>query len=296
MDNIIESFEYFDYKPSNTENFNDVGSEFNISVLNEDIVTQPCKSLLVIRGTVSVSRKTTNADSTTTVSIATTIDSNKIHFVNNGILHLFDRIDFYIGDGKIDTIRKPGISTLMKGLVSFERDFRYNTAGWKINSNSHANILNQERYFYITIPLSMLMGFFEDHKSFLYRVPQKLTFYRNTSDNYNNVLFTDTTTGFTGVINLTEIVWRVPQIKFNIGYETQLRKEILSDKSYELKFRHWFYQNTTPARGTEFTWDFPVAYSKCKYALFAFQTDRDNKPNTDNSVSIFAIWKMFKYY
>ena len=109
--------------------------------------------------------------------------------MNNGILHLFDRIDFYIGDGKVDTIRKPGISTLMKGLVSFERDFRYNTAGWTVNSGSHNNILNTNRYFYVTIPMSLLMGFFEDHKTFLYHVPLKLTFRRNTGDNFNNLLY-----------------------------------------------------------------------------------------------------------
>jgi hypothetical protein len=273
MENIIESFEYFDYRPSTTENFDTAGAEFNISVLNKDVVTQPSKSLLVIQGTLSAKKDTEVA----------TIDTDKIHFVNNGILNLFDRIDYYLGDAKIDTIRKPGISTLMKGLVSFDRDLRYNTAGWKINSSSHTNVLNSKKYFYVCIPLSIVMGVFEDFKNFLYRIPQKLTFYRNTSDKPDNVVYVDSTSGYTVTLKLTDIVWRVPQIKFNIAYETQLRKEILSNKDYELTYRHWFYQSVTPPSGTEYTFDIPVAYNKIKYAIIGFQTDRDNQADKNNS-------------
>ena len=159
MDNIIESFEYFDYSPSTTEDFRNASAEFNISVLNED-VTQPCKSLLVIRGTISL----TDGDSS-----LREIDTDKVHFVNNGILHLFDRIDYYVGDAKIDTIRKPGVSTLMKGLVSFEHDLRYNTAGWKINTPSHTNPNERFRYRYIfalSIFIDLLFFFFQSSNNF----------------------------------------------------------------------------------------------------------------------------------
>jgi hypothetical protein len=97
MENIIESFEYFEYRPPISQDYNQEGSEFSISLLNEDVVTQPSKSLLVVQGVLSVVKDT---------SVATSIDVDKIHFVNNGPLHLFDRIDYYIGDAKIDTIRK----------------------------------------------------------------------------------------------------------------------------------------------------------------------------------------------
>jgi hypothetical protein len=276
MENIIESFEYFDYRPSTTENFNAASCEFNISAINEDIITQPSKSLLVIQGTMSATK-----DNTSLLEI----DPDKIHFINNGILHLFDRIDYYVGDAKIDTIRKPGVATLIKGLVSFERDLQYNMAGWKINSTSHKNILNKQKYFQVTIPLSILMGFFEDFKNFLYRIPQKLTFYRSTSDKFDNLLYADptSTAGYAFSLSLTSIFWRVPQVKFNLSFETQLRKDILNKQDYELKYRHWFYQNITPPSGTEFTWEFPVAYSKCKYVILAFQTNREGQISKNNS-------------
>lgn len=288
MDEIIESFEYFDYRPANTENFDEAGSEFNISVVNEDIVTQPSKSVLVIQGVLTVQHTVVTRASSTespvrTVTTAETINTNLLHFVNNGILHLFDRIDYYIGDAKIDTVRKPGISTLMKGLVSFERDLPYNIAGWKINSPSHTNVLNEQKFFYMNIPLYLVMGFFEDNKTFLYHMSQKLTFYRSTSDKPNNVLFVAGDSGYTVTLNLKDIVWRVPQLKFDINFETQLRKDILNNTNYDLTYRHWFYQNINPPVGSEFTWDLPVAYAKCKYVLLGFQTGRDNKIDRNNS-------------
>lgn len=37
------------------------------------------------------------------------------------------------------------------------------------------------------------------------------------------------------------------------------------------------------SRNGIYTWDFPVAYAKCKYVLLAFQTDKDNRITVDNS-------------
>ena len=115
-------------------------------------------------------------------------------------------------------------------------------------------------------------------------MPQKLTFYRSTSGIPNNVVFVDNTLQqHTVILNLTHITWRVPQIKFNLNLETKIRKDILNNTNYELKYRQWFYQNISPPMGNEFTWDFPVAYSKCKYVLLGFQTNKDNQMGVDNS-------------
>ena len=70
------------------------------------------------------------------------------------------------------------------------------------------------RYFSVTIPLSIVMGFFEDYKNFVYRVPQKLVFFRNTGSQPNNCLRMDSS--YSVQIILNEVVWRLPQIKFSI--------------------------------------------------------------------------------
>lgn len=260
MANIIESFEYFDYRPPITENINDLGTELSIMIYNEEIVTQPHKSLLVITGRVmGIDDKNDEIKDV----------NKKVNVINNGILQLFDRIDYYLGDTKIDSIRKPGISTTLKGLVSFENDSKYSNSGWRI-SNASTNILNENGYFSVCVPLAILMGFFEDYKKFLYRIPQKMTFYRTTANiDVTEKIAAGERDKFS--MTLKDITWRMPQIKLSIEEETRVRKEILNNTNYELKYRSWLYQSITTLAGTEYTWDIPVSYSKTKYVLLAFQ-------------------------
>ncbi|XKL64314.1 hypothetical protein PGB90_004400 [Kerria lacca] len=249
--------------------------EFPITAYNEDIITQPLKSLLVINEKLSVKNKD---------GVNESINFEKINFLNIGIPHIFNRIDYFISDSKIDSIRKSGITTTMKGLVSFERDFQYNNAGWKINARKNT-IINENGYFSACIPLSIIMGYFEDYKQFLYRVPQKLIF-NNVSKNYNNALIikkTDVMKDKSLIFEMKDIVWRLPHIKFSIEYETRIRKEILSNTNFEINFRRWLYQSISFVVVIEFTWDIPVSYAKTKYVLIAFQNNRDNKKYKDNS-------------
>lgn len=273
-DNLIESFEYYDYKPPISEDINRVGVEFPIIAYNEDIVTQPHKSLLIISGKVSVKQGSPAEE-------LLAIDTKKLDFVNNGILNIFDRIDYFIGDNKIDSIRKPGISATMKGIASLKPNKTHHLAGWKLFDDC-TSLINKDGYFSFAIPLYLIMGFFEDYKKFLYRIPQKLIFYRSTVP-ANNCFYSNEAT-YVVSVNIQEIVWRIPQVKFSIAYETQVRKEILKNTNYELFFRTWFYQNIAPPVGsTDYTWDVPVSYSKTKYVLIALQTDMHDKLGEDNS-------------
>ena len=123
-ESVIESCEYYDYRPPISETFNDISVEFPI-IVYEDIVTQPSKSLLVISGQVIV---TNNADN----EVVRDFDANDVHWMNNGILRLFDKIDYFLGDNKIDSIRKPGISCTMKGLCCYESDELLSNTGWRV--------------------------------------------------------------------------------------------------------------------------------------------------------------------
>lgn len=274
MDNIIESYEYYDYRPPISEDINMAGAEFPIIAYNEDIVTQPHKSLLVINGSISVKGGTPLAD-------VENIDTAKIDFVNNGIMNLFDRIDYFVGDNKIDSIRKPGLATTVKGLCSLKPNKAYSLACWNMYENANS-VINSSGHFSVVIPLSLIMGFFEDYKQFLYRIPQKLLIYRSTGSTANCFISTDATYKVT--LKLKEIVWRIPQIKFSLAYETQIRKEILGNTNYELFFRTWDYHNIVPPPGTtDYTWDLPVSYSKTKYVILAFQQGKQDNLSDDNS-------------
>lgn len=276
MDNAIESFEYYDYKPPITEHYNDWGASFPIIAYNENIVSAPGQSFLIIQG--EITAKDSSADNAKVTDF-----TNKIKFANNGILHLFDRIEYYLGEERIDDIQRPGISTTMKGLASLERDIRYNDAGWNIQNSSASNMTTKGE-FYFTIPLCLISGFFEDTKNYIYRMSQKLIFYKSTSSSATNVLIHDNK--YNCEIKLKDIVWRIPQIKFNIIYDTKIKTEILKGAQYPLIYHHWRYQyNKLGEAGEvkEMTWEFPAAYARTKYILLGFQNDRENKKTADIS-------------
>lgn len=93
------------------------------------------------------------------------IDTKKVNFINNGILHLFSRINYSIAGNEIDSIDSPGIATAIKGIVSFNDDIAYHDACWRIKSTS--NIINKDRCFSIFIPMKVVLGFFEDYTNYI---------------------------------------------------------------------------------------------------------------------------------
>ena len=273
---IIESENYVEYRPPVSIDINQFGQKIPIQLYNEDIKTLPHKSSLVISGRVIV-KKTSDS------SILGTIDLKKVNFVNNGILHLFSRISYNMGGNEIDSIDNPGVAVAMKGLVSFNDDINFNNAGWKIKSKY--DIISKEGYFSVVIPLKILMGFFEDYEDYVYRIHQELILIK-TNANYNNVLLVDSsiTADHTVTINLSDIIWRIPQYKFSIAYETRINKEIASDIEYEMFYRHWMYIEKASVTGKSYAWDIPTSYYKPRYVLIGFQKVRNDKINSDNGL------------
>lgn len=281
MANIIESFEYFDYRAPNSANLNDDNGDFSITVHNEDLITHPNKSLLVLRGKVTVMKE----DKT----VLDKLDFAKIEVCSAGWLNMFERIDFYIGDNKIDTVRKPGIVGLMKGLASFETDKQFCNAGWDYDVLDEQNTLKSNGYFHVMIPMSIVMGFFEDHKNYIYNMNQKLVIYK-AADGVNNIfrVLDDAYKKAKISVDLRDVIFKMPHVKFTLEHTTRIRSEIAKNCKYELKYRRWFYNNIIPASGTDFTWDIPVSYSKTKYLLIAFQTGRINDISANNSTFDFC--------
>ncbi|KAK7590536.1 hypothetical protein V9T40_002149 [Parthenolecanium corni] len=276
MNNIIASVEYFDYRPPNSANLNEENGDFCIVIHNEDLVTHPNKSLLELRGKVTLAKDEDG-------SAVQVIDHSKLVVSTCGWLHLFDRIDYFIGDNKIDTVRKPGITSLMKGLASFETDKQYCDAGWNFDSDEAKNTIDSSGYFQVTIPMSTVIGFFEDHKSYIYNMSQKLVFYKTSNGVLNLFKSVGDYSKVTAKVDLRDVVFKMPHVKFELEHTTRVRSEIAKNCKYELRYRRWFYNNISPASGTDFTWDIPVSYAKTKYILIAFQTRRWNVKTADAS-------------
>jgi len=160
--NIITSFEFFNYRAPNLANLNDDNGDFSITIHNEDLITHPHSSVLELRGKLTVTTPGVPAAGNVPAippAEITSLDFSKIKLATAGWLHLFDRIDYYLGENKIDTVRKPGITCLMKGIASFENDRKYCDAGWNLSSNDDGNTLKSNGYFVVSILLHTVMGF-----------------------------------------------------------------------------------------------------------------------------------------
>ncbi len=188
-----------------------------------------------------------------------------------------------MGGNEIDSIDNPGIATAMKGIVSFSDNLTYNDACWKIKSTS--SMINGSGYFSICIPLKIVLGFFEDYTNYVYRIHQELRLIK-TNTNYNNVLLVDGTLAdnHTISINLTEIIWGIPQYKFSLSYEAKINNEIAASTEYEIYYRHWMYIEKSSVTGKTFTWDIPTSYFKPRYVIISFQKNRNDKITVDNGL------------
>ncbi|CAH1224430.1 unnamed protein product [Diabrotica balteata] len=91
VDNSIVSREMHSHLPYANATFNHC-DEIRLPIQTQDIYTQPSESYLYIEGRLTNDGK----------------ESNTLHFVNNGLMHLFDEIRYEIGGCVIDRVRNVG--------------------------------------------------------------------------------------------------------------------------------------------------------------------------------------------
>lgn len=272
-ENGIESYQFYDHLPTNSAQLNQPGRLITIDINNQDIKTFPHKSLLIIRGQLIVR----NAED----QVLNQIDTNRIKFVNNGLLNLFSKITYSINSHEIDSIDNPGVTTTMKGLASFSNDLALNNSGWQIKNNG--SVLNNRGYFSISIPMSIISGFFEDYKSFIFRINQKLEFIRSNDDR-NCLLIDNAVQNHTFNIQINEVIWRMPHIKFSVETETDINKKITSSTNFNMLFRNWRYFSTTAIPDVrEYTWRITTTSAKPRFFIIGFQTDRNHNIGHDNA-------------
>ncbi len=110
IDESVSEYNFHNYEPVVGSNLNS-NSQTRIIIENQDLFYLPSKSFLTIKGKLSKNDGTKLAD------------TDAVTLVNNGIMFLFDRIEYQIGDKIIEYINYPGHSSLMKGLLSYPINF-----------------------------------------------------------------------------------------------------------------------------------------------------------------------------
>lgn len=262
-DDSISSIQYHVYNPYTTSYKN--SDEIRIAIQQQDLYVLPHESFLYIEGVV---KKTSTATTTTTTTV---INSN---FVNNAAAHLFEEMRYELNNFEIDRCKSVGITTTMKGYVSFTpRDMTHTEiASWNINSNAKATV---DGTFSYCIPLKAIFGFVEDYRNVIINAKHELILVRSRSDvnlfcsDVDNIKF-----------ELNKIQWRMPHVQVSDTEKLKLLKCVDQKQPIPLNFRSWeLYEYPTLPQTDRHIWAVKTStqLQKPRYIVVGFQTDRNNK-------------------
>lgn len=164
FDESISRVELHSHQPYISTTFNN-SDEIRIPIQKQDIFTLPSQSSIVIEGELVKNDGTKPADTS--------------KFVNNGIAHLFEEIRYELNGAEVDRCKNVGITTTIKGYVSFNEGQikMLENAGWTSSS-----ITDKNGRFNVSIPLNMILGFTEDYKKILMNVKHELILIRSKVD------------------------------------------------------------------------------------------------------------------
>jgi len=215
-------------------------NQIRIIIENQDLYYLPSKSFLTIKG--KLVKKLDGAK---------LADTDAITLVNNGAMFLFNRMEYQIGDKVIETINYPGHSSLMKGLLSYPKDFE-NTGlnmGWVLDkSKGEAHLTSNEAFklrhdkiqkrgkgnFSFVIPLSHIFGFCEDYKKIIYGVKHSLILSRCED---NDAIFMANGAVETK-LEIKSITWTMINIVPSLSELNRLTNLIADKKSFDIGFMY----------------------------------------------------------
>lgn len=279
FDETLWEKEYHTHNPYASSKL-DNNDEIRIPIQHQDAYTLPCESYIYIEG--QVLKKNGTAGTT-------------VPFINNAMAYLFEEIRYEISGITIDSVKKVGVTSTLKGLLSItpSETNALKTAGWVI-PESNTIIPHSTGYFDFCIPLKLLLGFAEDYQRIIMNVKQELVLLRSSSD--SDLIFggddaSEATLDWKCV--LSKIVWRVPHVRLADQYRITLLKELNSDRDIVLPFRSWEMQEH-PVMPTSQRQSWTIKTSnqleKPRYIIFALQTDKRN--NVKQNASTFDSCKI----
>nr|XP_034836287.1 uncharacterized protein LOC117992686 [Maniola hyperantus] len=257
IDDSIEAIEYHTYLPYSESYKNN--DEIRIRINDQDQIVLPCESQLIIEGT------TTKSSS----------------FVNNAPAHLFQDIRYELNGVEIDRTKNCGITTTMKGLLSYgsEEADALENSGWNVSGFKE---LDGE--FCFTVPLGHLLGFAEDYKKVIINAKHELILNRS-STNLNCALAKDATKTIT--VDITRIAWRMPIIKVSDREKLNMLKYMETNIPIAISFRSWdLYEYPVLPASQKHVWTVKTAtqLEKPRFVIIGFQHSRNNDATKDKSL------------
>lgn len=247
----------------------DSGDSIIISINQENIYLLLSESFIYVEGKISDLSKTTGA-----ITSSDTVD-----FVNNGICHLFDEIRLEMNGTEIDTCKNVGITSCMKAYTSFSENEmkKFSCAGWENKKIKHS-----DNTFSGSIYLKMIFGFAENYSKII--LNQKLDLILLRSKNSKDALISSTVND--AKIQLTKIVWRVPQISVDNTSKLQLLSHYKKNIPINIAFRKYnlnYYPNIPQTKDHNWTLKTTYNLERPRFIIFGFQTSRNNNMGKDLS-------------
>lgn len=266
VDNSIVSNEMHTHQPYTTRFDNN--DEIRIPI-PEDMSTLPGLSHIYIEG-----KLLTSAGATTKTA----------SFVNNGIAHLFSEIRYEINGVVVDSVTKPGITSTMKGYVSYTADDikKLQNAGWLASAGSNG-VVDATGNFNVCIPLRMLLGFAEDYGKVIVNIRQELVLIRSNTD-IDAVI--NTKKDEPVKVTIDKLYWKVPHIIPGLAQELALTKYIEKNTETQVAYRGW-QLHIIPGINQVTQHSHAIATSTKlqtpRMVITGFQTDRAGKLDKDMS-------------
>lgn len=265
-DKII-AYQYHAYSPY-THAFKN-NDEIRIVIQHQDLYVLPHDSIIYIEGNVRI---TTAEDASAAQRAAPT-------FANNAASFLFDEIRYEINGFPIDICKNVGITTTIKGYLSFQdKDmYRMQMASWNTASDKTATA----SAFSYSIPLSTILGFAEDYRNVIINAKHELILVRSRSD----------TNCFIGANNIAtftieKIQWRIPHVSVSDAEKLKLMQIVSKRQPINMFFRSWeLYEYPALPTTNNHVWSVKASsqLNTPRYIIVAFQTNRNNRITADKS-------------
>ncbi|KAF2899874.1 hypothetical protein ILUMI_06322 [Ignelater luminosus] len=265
VDNSISNAEFHTHQPYTTQFGNN--DEIRIPI-PANVSSLPSRSYLYVEGKLL---KDDGNPSTTA------------KFINNGIAYLFSEIRYEVNGVVVDSVTRVGLTSTMKGYLSYNagESLKLQNAGWFPDSDS--TLLDASGNFSACLPLSMLLGVFEDYGKIMLNIKQELVLIRSNTD-VNAIISTSAEEKIQVV--LQKIYWRVPYIVPSLKADLALSTYVDRDTAIQVAFRSW-ETHIYPAipQTNKHTWSIKTStgLETPRFIILGFQTGRNGDITKDMS-------------
>jgi hypothetical protein len=250
------------------------GDEIRISIHHQDICTAPGRSFLHIEG------KLQKSDGGS--------PSKNFTLTNNAFAFLFDEVRYELNNVEIARVRNVGTTSTLKGYASFsaEKVKSLQNSGWLL-PKGESELVSDKGDFNACIPLSALLGFFEDYDRILYGVKQELVLFRSRKDANAILQFPNSAETNDPRIEINSVSWRIHHVSLSDRERLRLLDFVNRGETVVMPFRNWeLCEYPQLPQTTEQTWAIKTMsqLEKPRFVILAFQTDRKDMLKNDSSV------------